>query len=108
VVVTPEPSAVQVRIHTADGTAAARGRVGLGRRYAVMDQVETGPAHKRRGLGSVVMGTLAEAALAHGLTEATLLASHAGRALYETLGWTLITPFTAVSYGGRDRAQGAG
>jgi hypothetical protein len=96
--VSPEPGAVQVRVHAADGAVAARGRVGLGERYAVMDQIETEVPHQRRGLGRVVMATLGDQALAQGLTAAALLASDQGRALYEALGWSLITPFTAVSY----------
>ncbi|MEK8172579.1 GNAT family N-acetyltransferase [Streptomyces sp. M19] len=62
----------------------------------MIDQVETSPAHRRRGLGSTVMGTLTNAAAKSGATTAVLGASTLGRALYTSLGWYTEAPLTGV------------
>jgi predicted GNAT family acetyltransferase len=49
--------------------------------------VVTEEAHRRRGLGGLVMRTLADRALEEGAALGVLGAIDAGRALYETLGW---------------------
>ncbi|MFE2757339.1 GNAT family N-acetyltransferase [Actinosynnema sp. NPDC059335] len=67
---------------------AARGQAAVGRGDAVFDRIETAPAHRRRGLGSVVMATLAEGAVDLGARDGVLVASPDGRALYASLGWT--------------------
>jgi ribosomal protein S18 acetylase RimI-like enzyme len=76
-----------VRVLSADGAVAARGQIAPTGESAVVDQVETGPAHQRRGLGSLVMRTLANDAVARGASTGVLGASTEGRALYEALGW---------------------
>jgi predicted GNAT family acetyltransferase len=65
-------------------------------RAAVIDVVETDPAHRRRGLGSVVMAELSRAAADRGAVRAVLVATEAGRALYEKLGWRVESPITAA------------
>lgn len=77
---------VQVRDHT--GELAARGQIGLANTDAVPDRIETMPAHRRRGLGSVVMGALAAEAVARGAHTGLLIASSDGQHLYSRLGWT--------------------
>ncbi|MFI9584851.1 GNAT family N-acetyltransferase [Streptomyces sp. NPDC052236] len=82
-----------------DGAFAARGQVaGAASRtgYAVFDQIETAPAHRRRGLGRVVMHSLANEALAAGARVGVLGATVDGRGLYESLGWTTHAPLTGV------------
>ncbi|WP_433369326.1 GNAT family N-acetyltransferase [Streptosporangium sp. CA-115845] len=83
-----------VRIHDADGTTAASGRMGVAGPAAVADQILTDPAHRRRGLGSVVMTALGDAAAEQGATTGVLGASPDGLALYRTLGWTLCEVLT--------------
>ncbi|WP_406286342.1 GNAT family N-acetyltransferase [Embleya sp. NBC_00896] len=78
----------------ADRTVAARGRVAVTGSTAVVDDVLTDPAHRRRGLGSVLMTRLADAAAEQGATTGVLVASPAGRELYRTLGWTLRSEIT--------------
>lgn len=72
--------------HESDEQAAS-GQVAVTGGDAVFDRIETAPAHRRRGLGSVVMATLAEEAVARGARHGILLASVAGQALYASLGW---------------------
>ncbi|MFJ7156360.1 GNAT family N-acetyltransferase [Streptomyces sp. NPDC101118] len=83
-----------VRVLAADGTLAARGQTGLTAGACVFDQIITEEAHQRRGLGTLVVSALTNAAVEHGATTATLGATVQGRALYETLGWKTLTPLT--------------
>jgi GNAT superfamily N-acetyltransferase len=83
-------------IRAADGGCAAKGRVAVRGRAAVIDAVETDPAHRRRGLGSVVMSELSRAASDRGAARAVLVATEAGLALYRKLGWKVDSPITAA------------
>ncbi|MFJ1607974.1 GNAT family N-acetyltransferase [Streptomyces sp. NPDC088253] len=76
-----------VRVCTAEGETAAAGYVAVDGAVAVVDRVATYPAHQRRGLGTLVMHALTEAALASGARTAVLSATEEGRALYTFLGW---------------------
>ncbi|QEU93490.1 GNAT family N-acetyltransferase [Streptomyces kanamyceticus] len=81
-----------------DGAFAAHGQVavpGPGR-TAVFDQIETSEAHRRKGLGSLVMRTLGNVAAAEGSSAAVLGATDEGRALYEFLGWRTHGPLTSL------------
>ncbi|MEV4149440.1 GNAT family N-acetyltransferase [Amycolatopsis sp. NPDC049691] len=69
---------------TSGGDEAARGWVAVAGGVAVFDRIVTEPAHRRRGLGRVVMHRLGVAA---GARTNALLASEAGRGLYGALGW---------------------
>ncbi|MEV6808786.1 GNAT family N-acetyltransferase [Streptomyces sp. NPDC051132] len=93
----------RVVVRAADGSFAARGQLAVTGRAAVVDQVETHPAHRRRGLGRVVMGTLAEAGARQGARAAVLGATDEGRALYETVGWQVVAPLSAAA---RDTGDG--
>jgi GNAT superfamily N-acetyltransferase len=87
-----------VRVLSADGAVAARGQIAPTGECAVVDMVETDPAHQRRGLGSLVMRTLANEALARGASTGVLGASIEGRALYEALGWQVHAPLAGFVY----------
>lgn len=89
---TDDGGVVSVRILGADGELAAAGLAGLTDTACVYDQIITEPAHQRRGLGTVVMGALTDAALAQGVSQGVLGATVQGRALYETLGWKVLAP----------------
>ncbi|MGV4889435.1 GNAT family N-acetyltransferase (plasmid) [Streptomyces viridosporus] len=67
----------RVLVLTEDGAFAARGQIAVPSpgHTAVIDQVETSPAHRRRGLGSLVMRAFENAAVATG----SLLNRCAGR-----------------------------
>jgi GNAT superfamily N-acetyltransferase len=65
----------------------------------VFDQIVTDEAHRRLGLGTVVMLNLDAVAEQAGATDRLLVATEAGRALYERLGWTVLAPWsTAVLF----------
>ncbi|WP_328750454.1 GNAT family N-acetyltransferase [Streptomyces sp. NBC_00285] len=83
-----------------DGSLAARGQVAPTGATAVFDQIETAPAHRRRGLGSVVMRTLQASAAAEGAETGVLAGTPAGRALYESLGWHVEAPLTSAKFVG--------
>ncbi|MFD7130027.1 GNAT family N-acetyltransferase [Streptomyces sp. NPDC059894] len=88
----------RVMVAAPDGSFAARGQVAPTGATAVVDHVETAPGHRRRGLGSVVMRTLTAAAAAEGAETGVLVGTPAGRALYESLGWTVVAPLTSAKF----------
>jgi GNAT superfamily N-acetyltransferase len=88
----------RVSVSTEEGERAAAGQFGLSGHDAVVDQVSTEPAHQRRGLGSVVLRTLANEAVAAGADRGILGATPDGRALYEYLGWKTYAPLAGFVY----------
>ena len=80
----------------ATGEIAASGRLAPAGQVGVVDQVETVPAHRRRGLGSAVMRTLSHHAVGLGMHSGLLVATDEGRDLYRTLGWKVRTPLAAA------------
>lgn len=101
-----EGHAITVQIHDHTGDLAARGQIGLAGTDAIPDRIETMPAHRRRGLGSIVMGTLTAEAVTQGAHTGLLIASVDGQHLYSTLGWkrladvVIAQPPAASSNGG--------
>lgn len=91
-----EAAKLQVEIDGPDGSPAATGRCGLAGDAATFDRIVTEEAHRRRGLGKVVMVHLATAALARGVTHGVLIATADGRALYRALGWDEVGEVTYV------------
>ncbi|GGS07311.1 hypothetical protein GCM10010252_52590 [Streptomyces aureoverticillatus] len=87
-----------VRVHDGAGELAAQGQMAVLGHATVVDRVVTQEAHRRRGLGSFVMRTLAAEALARGARLGVLGATPEGRALYETLGWHRSAPLTSCVY----------
>jgi GNAT superfamily N-acetyltransferase len=89
---------VRVLIRTTDGQFAARGQLAVAGAVGVPDQIETAAAHRRKGLGSVVMRTLQHAAHQAGADTGVLVATSAGQALYSTLGWTTRSPMASLCF----------
>ncbi|WP_430379906.1 GNAT family N-acetyltransferase [Streptomyces sp. B1-3] len=89
---------IRVLVAAPDGSLAARGQVAPTGASAVFDQIETVTAHRRRGLGSVVMRTLQAAAGATGAQTGVLAGTPAGRGLYESLGWHVQAPLTSAKF----------
>jgi GNAT superfamily N-acetyltransferase len=85
-----------VRVIHASGELAASGRVAVHSDCAVFDQIITEEAHRRLGLGTVVMLNLDAVAEQAGATNRLLVATAAGRALYECLGWTVLAPWSTA------------
>lgn len=88
----------------ADGAVAARGMAAVVGTDAVMHDIQTDPAHRRRGLGSVVMGALSLRTLERGARTGLLMATTDGFHLYRKLGW--LPEATMVTASGGSGAVG--
>jgi GNAT superfamily N-acetyltransferase len=87
---------VRALVVAPDGSFAARAQIAPTGRTAVVDQVETAPEHRRKGLGRLVMHTLHNAALDQGATIGVLGGTPDGRGLYESLGWQTHAPLVSL------------
>ncbi|MBB5953655.1 GNAT superfamily N-acetyltransferase [Saccharothrix tamanrassetensis] len=87
-VTTGDGRVLTAEVRHESGQVAASGLAALVGEDAIADKIETHPDHRRRGLGSVVMGALAAGAAARGARTGILLASADGQRLYTALGWT--------------------
>jgi GNAT superfamily N-acetyltransferase len=83
---------VLARVIAQDGATAASGRAVHAHGVFVYDQIRTDEGHQRRGLGALVMRAL-EAAGRKDDVPQVLAATAQGRALYETLGWRVRSPY---------------
>lgn len=79
-----------------DGAVAAIGRIVFVNDFAIYDRIETHPAHRRRGLGSIIMKSLESIGAARGITQGVLVATADGNALYTALGWELHSLYTTA------------
>ena len=95
-----------VRILAVDGTIAARGMASIVDNDAVMHDIQTDPAHRRRGLGSVVMGVLSRRAIERGAESGLLMATVEGVHLYRKLGWLPEATMVTASSGGAGAVGG--
>ncbi|WP_433014969.1 GNAT family N-acetyltransferase [Kribbella sp. CA-294648] len=87
-----------VRLIDAEGNVTAQGMVAVAGGDAVMHDIHTDPAHRRRGLGSVVMAELSRRAVDRGAAAGLLMATTDGGHLYTKLGWSTEAPMlTATS-----------
>ncbi|MCE3263151.1 MAG: hypothetical protein K0R43_2230 [Pseudoduganella sp.] len=85
-----------VSVVHASGEVAASGRIAIHEGCAVYDQIVTAEAHRRRGLGTIVMRNLDALATRAGADERLLVATEDGRGLYLSLGWRLLAPWTTA------------
>lgn len=97
----------RVLLAAPDGSLAARGQVTPTGATAVFDRIETAPAYRQRGLGSVVMRRLQEVAAAAGAETGVLAGTPAGRGLYESLGWRAEALLTSAKFLGAGEGGGA-
>lgn len=93
--VEPGPVTI-VRLLDAVGAEAARGRVTVVEDRIIFDRIATAAAHQRRGLASALMRELQAVGRAQGGRGGVLVATEAGRALYDRLGWRLHTLYTTA------------
>jgi GNAT superfamily N-acetyltransferase len=75
---------------------AASGHAGRGSQAMAYDRIKTEASHRRKGLGSAVMLALGELLGERGIPE-VLVATVAGRALYETIGWRVVAPYAQAT-----------
>jgi GNAT superfamily N-acetyltransferase len=96
--------AAHASILHASGDLAASGHAGAGGCAFVYDRIVTQPGHRRLGLGRAIMATLAGAR--RDTTQPELLvATQAGRQLYESLGWRVVSPYASASWAGDSPVQ---
>ncbi|MGX5818499.1 GNAT family N-acetyltransferase [Chitinophaga lutea] len=79
-----------------NGKVAAEGRVVIVEDMAVYDRISTEEAHKRKGLGTILMLELEKIALVHGVRKNILVATDEGRLLYASLGWEMNALYSSV------------
>lgn len=85
----------RVAILAPNGQLAASGTAAEAAGVFVYDRIITEPDHRRKGLGRAVMAALGDTRsnpAAHDL----LVATDEGRALYASLGWTVLSPFVTA------------
>lgn len=87
---------VTVQIWSATGDLAASGYAGDHGDTYVYDRIITAPDHQRQGLARAVMAGLQAAKPVSASTE-LLVATQAGRPLYESLGWSVISPYSTAA-----------
>ena len=87
---------LQAQIFSEVGALAASGYAAETHGVFIYDRIVTEPEHRRRGLGHVLMKTL-HAARQRLDTPELLVATEDGRALYSTLGWETISPYSTAS-----------
>jgi hypothetical protein len=98
------PQAVHGFVLTDDGELAASGHLGIGEQAAVVDRIVTHMAHRRRGLGRAIMSAVATARPDPSQPR-ILVATEAGRQLYEVLGWRVLGPYASASWVGDSPVQ---
>ncbi|MGW6445598.1 GNAT family N-acetyltransferase [Lentzea sp. NPDC055074] len=98
--VRPEDDVIEVVV-TFEGEEAASGLIAVVGEDAVPHRIATRPEHRRRGLGSVVMGVLAREAVKAGASEGLLFATPDGLHLYRKLGWDTISDVVIAANGER-------
>ena len=86
----------EARIFSETGALAASGYAAETREVFIYDRIVTEPEHRRKGLGHAIMKTL-HAAKQHSSNPELLVATEDGRALYSTLGWETISPYSTAS-----------
>ncbi|MET9467883.1 GNAT family N-acetyltransferase [Streptomyces sp. NPDC006544] len=95
----------RVLVRTGAGHFAARGQIARAGTHAVVDQVETAPEHRRKGLGGLVMRALQSTAYEAGARTGLLVGTPEGHALYSSLGWTTHSPMASLWYEPSDPAR---
>jgi GNAT superfamily N-acetyltransferase len=90
-----ESSTRFARIFADDGSVAASGYAVEHGGVFVFDRIATAAAHRRRGLGKALMSALG-ATQQSPTARRVLVATEDGRALYSTLGWTVLSPYSTV------------
>jgi len=84
-----------VRIMSADDHLAASGYAVQTRDAFIYDRIVTAPEHRRKGLGAAVMTALRRARHIPGTPE-LLVATTDGRALYASMGWRTLSPYSTA------------
>lgn len=87
---------VTLSITDTDGALAARGALAVQGHYAIFDRIRTEDAHRRRGLGRIIMRALTAEAMKQEAPQGVLVATADGHALYSSLGWRDYSPYASA------------
>lgn len=93
--VSRDGSCFAATIFSEDDTLAASGRAAEHGRAFVFDRIRTHPEHRRRGLGKALMFALG-AMRTSGHARKVLVATEAGRALYASIGWDVVSLYSTI------------
>lgn len=93
-----EHAVAVARILAEDGSLAASAHAAEYAGVFVFDRIQTAPAHRRRGLATILMAALA-ATRKSNTARPVLVATEEGRALYSSLGWTTLSLYSTVAIG---------
>lgn len=85
-----------VKILTKEGELASTGRLVLVNDLAVYDRISTENNHQRKGLATFLMKELEKIALSKGVVNNFLVATEAGKTLYQSLGWKIESLYTSI------------
>ncbi|QJD92805.1 GNAT family N-acetyltransferase [Duganella dendranthematis] len=94
--VSTEGSITTARIFAEDDTLAASGYAVEHEGVFAFDRIATEAQHQRQGLGAALMAALGTAQQSQA-AQRVLVATEQGRALYATLGWRVLSPYSTVS-----------
>jgi hypothetical protein len=97
VMVTRAGMVSQARIVSEDDAMAAHGFAAETEDAFIYDRIVTDPEHRRKGLGHALMMALRTTRQRPDKPE-LLVATNEGRALYATLGWKTISPYSTASF----------
>jgi hypothetical protein len=84
------------RVFTEDDVMIASGYAVEYEGVFIFDRIATEPAHQHQGLGAAVMAALGGAQRSQAARR-VLVATEAGRALYSTLGWSVLSHYSTVT-----------
>ncbi|WCM28362.1 GNAT family N-acetyltransferase [Sphingomonas sp. QA11] len=87
---------IELRVMSDSGDLAASGYAAETAHAFIYDRIITAPDHRRKGLGHVVMAGLSRARQNPDIPQ-LLVATEEGRALYSTLGWRTLSPYSTAS-----------
>lgn len=93
---TEEKGVTIARILTDKGDVASIGRLLLVDGYGIYDRIETHRDHRQLGLAGCVMQSLQKFSCDNGINKGVLVATNAGRILYEKLGWEMRSLYTTA------------
>jgi len=84
-----------VRILADDGLLAASGYAAEHEGVFILDRILVDPAHRRRGLGRALVTALVSMQRSSA-SRRVLVATDEGCAVYQTLGWRVLSPYTTI------------
>lgn len=94
--VTTEAAVISARIFTENDQLVASGYAVEYEGVFVFDRISVDAMHRQQGLGAAVMAALGTAQQSQA-AQRVLVATEMGRALYTTLGWQVLSPYSTVA-----------